>query len=114
MATETRSRPVDLVVSDIDGTLVTKAKVVTPRARAAIEAMKARGTHFSVASARPPIGLKRIIEMAGIDAPVGSVNGGAIIRPDLSMIEAKAVPPEAVRTTVAMLREQRIDAWLFT
>jgi Cof subfamily protein (haloacid dehalogenase superfamily) len=114
MAPDQRSRPFDLVVSDIDGTLVTKAKEVTPRARAAIEAMKARGTHFSVASARPPIGLKRIIDIAGIDAPVGSVNGGAIIRPDLSIIETMTVPPEAVRITIAMLREQGIDAWLFT
>jgi Cof subfamily protein (haloacid dehalogenase superfamily) len=108
------AKPIRLVVSDIDGTLVTKAKVVTPRARAAIEAMKARGIHFSVASARPPIGLKTIIATAGIDAPVGAANGGAIIRPDLSVIETMVVPVEAVKLTVDMLREQGIDPWLFT
>jgi Cof subfamily protein (haloacid dehalogenase superfamily) len=108
------AKRIRLVVSDIDGTLVTKAKVVTPRARAAIEAMKARGIHFSVASARPPIGLKTIIATAGIDAPVGAANGGAIIRPDLSVIETMVVPVEAVKLTVDMLREQGIDPWLFT
>lgn len=109
-----RTGPIDLVVSDIDGTLVTKAKLVTPRTRAAIEAMKARGIHFSVASARPPVGLRQIIGMAGIEAPVGAVNGGAIIRPDLSVIESRTVPPEAALMAISMLREQGIDAWLFT
>ena len=105
---------ISLVVSDIDGTLVTKAKVVTPRARAAIQAMQKRGVQFSVASARPPAGLRDIIAMAGIDAPVGAVNGGAIIRPDLSIIETMTVPLEAARTTVSMLRAQGLDPWLFT
>ena len=105
---------IGLVVSDIDGTLVTKSKMVTPRARAAIEAMKARGIDFSVASARPPVGLKRIIELAGIVSPVGAANGGAIIAADLTVIETMYVPAEAVKKTVTILREQGIDAWLFT
>jgi Cof subfamily protein (haloacid dehalogenase superfamily) len=107
-------QPIRLVVSDIDGTLVTKAKVLTPRARAAIDSMKQRGIGFSVASARPPAGLRRIVEMTGIEMPVGSVNGGAIIRPDLTILETLLVPVDAVRMSIAMLRQQGIDAWLFT
>ena len=107
-------QPIRLVVSDIDGTLVTKAKVVTPRAHAALAAMKARGVGFAVASARPPIGLRSIIDTLGIEVPVGSVNGAAIIRPDLSIVQQALVPVEAVRTAVMMLRQQGIDAWLFT
>ena len=106
--------PIRLVVSDIDGTLVTRAKVVTPRARAAIETMKRRGIGFAVASARPPVGLRRIVDDLGIVVPVGAVNGGAIIRPDLTIVEKLDVPVEAVRTTVSILRQQGIDAWLFT
>ena len=108
------ARPIRLVVSDIDGTLVNKAKVVTPRAHAAIEALRQRGIPLAVASARPPIGLRSIVAALGITAPVGAVNGGAIIRPDLSIVDQLAVPVDAVALCVHLLREQGIDAWLFT
>lgn len=107
-------RPIRLVVSDIDGTLVTKAKVITPRARAAIEEVKRRGIGFAVASARPPVGLRSIIADLDITVPVGAVNGGAIVRPDLTIIERQVVPREAVHKTVSILRRQGIDPWLFT
>lgn len=107
-------RPIRLIVSDIDGTLVTKAKVVTPRARAAIDEAKRRGIGFAVASARPPVGLRSIIADLGITVPVGAVNGGAIVRPDLSIVEQQVVPPDAVEKTVSILRRQGIDPWLFT
>ena len=44
--------PIRLVVLDIDGTLVTPDKVITPRALAAVEALDAAGIAFSVVSAR--------------------------------------------------------------
>ncbi len=106
--------PVELVVSDIDGTLVNKAKVLTPRAHAALEALKRRGIGFSVASARPPVGLRHIVDRLGIEVPVGAVNGAAIIRPDLSIIEEMLLPAEAARLSIELLRQQGIDAWLFT
>lgn len=107
-------QPILLIVSDIDGTLVTKAKVLTPRARAAIDEAKRRGIGFAVASARPPVGLKSIIADLGITVPVGAVNGGAIVRPDLSIVEQQVVPRDAVDRTVSILRRQGIDPWLFT
>lgn len=108
------TKPIALVVSDIDGTLVNKAKVLTPRVRAALEALKARGIGFSVASARPPAGLRKIVDALGIENPVGAVNGGAIIRPDLSVISEMVVPVDAVRVAVDILRREGIDPWLFT
>ncbi len=108
------AQPIALVVSDIDGTLVNRAKELTPRARAAIEALKARGIGFTVTSARPPVGLRSIVERLGIAVAVSAVNGGAIIRPDLSIIEEKLLSPEASALAVKLLRENGIDAWLFT
>ncbi len=106
--------PIRLIVSDIDGTLLTKAKEITPRARAAIDEAKRRGIGFAVASARPPAGLRRIIEAMGIVVPVAAVNGGAIIRPDLTVIDTMLVPPEAVMKTVSILRREGLNPWLFT
>ena len=108
------SRPIRLVVSDIDGTLVNKAKVLSPRGKAAIEALKERGVGFTVTSARPPVGLRHIIDLLGLEVPVAAVNGGALVNPDLTVIEAKLLAPSAARKAVELLRQQGIDAWLFT
>lgn len=108
------AEPIRLVVSDIDGTLVNHAKVLSPRGRAAIGALKAKGIGFTVTSARPPVGLRHIIDMLGIEVPVAAVNGGALVNPDLSIIEEKLLSPQAAWTAIALLRQQGIDAWLFT
>ncbi len=108
------STPVRLVVSDIDGTLVDKAKRLTPRAGAAVAALKQRGIGFTVVSARPPVGLRHIIDLLGLEVPVAAVNGAALINPDLSIIEERLLPPQATNDAVRLLRAQGIDAWLFT
>ena len=55
------STKISAVVSDVDGTLVTDDKVLTPRAQAAVAALHARGIVFTVISARPPRGLRMLL-----------------------------------------------------
>ena len=107
-------QPIRLVVSDVDGTLVTRDKRLTDRTRAAIEALRKRGVAFTIISARPPLGVHKLIDRLSLTGPVGAVNGGALIRPDLTIIERKYVPEDAARTSVEFLRQQGIDPWLFT
>lgn len=106
-------KPVALVVSDVDGTLVTRDKRITPRARKAIDDLRARGVGFTIISARPPLGVHKLVETLRLAGPVAAVNGGALIRSDLSIVERKFVDPEAARTSIAYLRENGIDPWLF-
>lgn len=106
--------PVRLVLSDIDGTLVNRAKQLTPRARAAIAALDAAGIAFTVTSARPPAGLRPIIDLLGLKVPVAAVNGGAIIAPDLTIIEEKRLPPAAGERAIDAMRARGIEPWLFT
>lgn len=106
--------PVRLVVSDIDGTLVNRAKIVTARARRALAALASAGVGFTVTSARPPVGLRDLIADLGIKDPVAAVNGGAILSPDLVAVSVRLVPVEAARRAVALLRDEGMDPWLFT
>jgi hydroxymethylpyrimidine pyrophosphatase-like HAD family hydrolase len=55
-------RRVSLVVTDVDGTLVTHDKVLTPRAMEAVERLHASGIAFSICSSRPPFGLRMMVE----------------------------------------------------
>ncbi|HTV88185.1 MAG TPA: HAD-IIB family hydrolase, partial [Stellaceae bacterium] len=94
-------RRVSLVVSDVDGTLVTRDKVLTPRAAAAVARLHAAGIAFSICSSRPPFGLRMLIEPLQLRLPLGGYNAGAIVNPDLSVVEQQLLPPAAAREAVA-------------
>ncbi|MBV9861422.1 MAG: HAD family hydrolase [Alphaproteobacteria bacterium] len=102
-----------LVISDVDGTLVTTDKVLTPRAIAAVVRLKERGIAFSICSSRPPFGLRMMIEPLQLELPFGGYNAGAIVEPDFTVVEAKLIPPEAARRAVETFHENGIDCWVF-
>ena len=108
-------RKVSLVVSDVDGTLVTTDKALTPRAIAAVARLHERGIHFSICSSRPPFGQRMLIEPLRLALPFGGYNGGSIVNPDLSPVEQKLLAPDAARDTVALLEEHGVTSiWVFT
>lgn len=109
-------RRVSLVVSDVDGTLLTQAKVLTPSAVAAVERLHAGGIAFSICSSRPPFGLRNLVAPLRLDLPFGGYNGGAIVEPDLpvlTVVEQVLIPADAAKQAVALFREHGIDCWLF-
>lgn len=105
--------PIALLLSDVDGTLVTTEKVLTPRTRAAVRALGAAGIGFAITSSRPPRGMAMLIEPLGITTPIAGFNGGVITRPDLTPIEQHFVAPEIGRRAVALMQESGLDAWVF-
>src|SRR5260221_28501 len=60
-----RGKPSDtisLVIADVDGTLVTEQKELTPRAQAAVRALRQAGIDFAITSGRPPRGMAMLVE----------------------------------------------------
>ena len=105
---------ITLVVSDVDGTLVTTQKRVTERTRAAVAALHAQNIRFTVVSSRPPFGLRMLIDMLGITAPVAAFNGGAIASPALQILNQCSIAGDVAREVVAFLDAQRVGVWVFT
>jgi len=103
-----------LLLADVDGTLVTKDKILTPRAIAAVEKMRAKNIIFAITSGRPPKGMQMLIEPLGIDTPIAGFNGGLWVKPDLSIIEARVLPREVAARTVALLAEAELDVWVYS
>jgi Cof subfamily protein (haloacid dehalogenase superfamily) len=101
------------VVSDVDGTLVTDDKRLTGRARAAAAELRASGIIFSIISARPPRGLRMLLDPLGITTPVSGFNGGVITTPDLSVITEHLLSPGTARHAVEMLDAQQVQVWIF-
>ena len=105
---------ISLLVSDIDGTLVTNDKRLTEGAIQAAERLAAAGVRLSLVSSRPPMGFAHLRDALRLTAPLGAFNGGVIINPDLSIIERSLVPEDDAAIALAAFAEFKIDGWLFS
>ena len=86
--------PISAVLTDVDGTLVTKDKVLTTRAREAVQSLRDRGIAFTITSGRPPFGMESLVEPLGLTMPMAAV-GMSLIEPWPRMTVAPAIAPEA-------------------
>jgi len=105
---------IDLVVSDVDGTLLTKDKILTEAAKAAVRRLHEAGIGFTITSSRPTIGMGFLIEPLQITLPIGAFNGSSIVDPQLEPIEQHLIPLPAVHRCLDLLNEFGVDIWLFT
>ena len=108
------AKSISLVLADVDGTLVTKEKLLTERAIRAVHTLKQRGIRFAITSGRPPKGMGMVIEPLAIAEPVAGFNGGMFVKPDFEIIEAKTLPRDVAEKTVALLRDHKVDVWVYS
>ena len=106
-------KKISILLADVDGTLVTKEKLLTARAITAVHKLRERGIRFAITSGRPPRGMSMVIEPLKIDTPIAGFNGGLIVSPDMSVIESKNLSREAAEKTVASLRKHNLDVWVY-
>jgi hypothetical protein len=98
----------------VDGTLITSAKALAPSTIRVTRTLKERGIALAITSSRPPRGLLQFIEALEIDTPTGSFNGGAFVKPDLTVIAQSVLPAELAERVVAMMRGQGLDVWTYS
>ncbi len=104
---------ISALISDVDGTLVTKDKVLTRRAREAVAALHERGIAFAITSARPPRGMAMLAEPLGLTTPIAGFNGGVIVWPDFSVIEEHLLPGEVARRAIDVIAAIGAQTWAF-
>jgi Cof subfamily protein (haloacid dehalogenase superfamily) len=102
-----------LVVADVDGTLVTPEKLLTPWARAVVRRIIEAGIGFTITSGRPPRGMKMLIDELQLQNPIAAFNGGVVVRPDLSVIRERLVPETAAQPVIDVLTTHKLDVWLY-
>jgi Cof subfamily protein (haloacid dehalogenase superfamily) len=103
-----------LVVSDVDGTLVTHDKRLTDGAKRAVQRLHDAGIGFTITSSRPPVGMRFLIEPLAITLPVGPFNGSSIVDTKLRPIEQHLIPAAAAQRSIEVLDQFGVDVWLFT
>jgi Cof subfamily protein (haloacid dehalogenase superfamily) len=111
-----RPRParISLLLADVDGTLVTKDKVLTDRAQNAVRAMRQHGIEFAVTSGRPPKGMSMLIEPLAIETPIAGFNGGLFTRADLSIIESHTLEAGAAHKAAEIIEQEGLDVWIYS
>jgi Cof subfamily protein (haloacid dehalogenase superfamily) len=105
--------PIRLLLSDVDGTLITTDKVLTTETVRAVEQLREHDVMFSITSARPPRGFSMFVDPLGLVAPLGAFNGGLMVRPDMSPISELPIDSSIVESVIEALRSSGVSIWVY-
>jgi len=109
-----RVSSIRLLVADVDGTMVTRNKVLTPRACAAVDRLRKAGVELAITSGRPPRGMAMLVEPLGLTTPIAAFNGAMYIKPDLTTVIQQCTLPLAVaKEVVDNLLGAGLDVWVY-
>lgn len=107
------SKKIKLLVSDIDGTLITSQHKITPEAFAAAQKLKAAGIHLCLVSSRPPRGIQMFFKELNISTPFAALNGGEIVSNDGAVISSLAMSAQDASEVFELLHKHDVKAWVF-
>jgi len=105
---------VRLVIADVDGTLVTQDKVLTPRATDAVKKLHDGGILFGITSGRPPKGMRMLIEPLQLTEPLAGFNGGVVVNPDLVPLSKHLLPADVATEAVQLIVQHGLDIFLYS
>ncbi|HKE88155.1 MAG TPA: Cof-type HAD-IIB family hydrolase [Vicinamibacterales bacterium] len=106
--------PIAALLADVDGTLITKEKVLTARTVDAVKRLRERGVVFCVTSGRPPRGLRMFVEPLELTIAMAGFNGGVIVHPDLSIIDEKPLPVDLPTPVIDTMHAHGLDVWVYS
>lgn len=103
-----------LAIADIDGTLVTKEKLLTLRSAQAVRRMSEAGIIFGVTTGRPPAGVRMLLEPLPALRFIAGFNGGIVVSRDFKVFKQNLLPAAAAEQVVQVILEHNMDVWLYT
>jgi Cof subfamily protein (haloacid dehalogenase superfamily) len=105
---------ISLVLADVDGTLLTEEKVLTPRAAAAVKALHNADIAFAITSGRPPRGMAMLTGPLALRTPIAGFNGGIFVKPDMTVIEERVLAADAAARALEIIFRNGMDAWVYS
>lgn len=105
---------IELLIADVDGTLVTSDKRLTAEAIAAAAALQRAGVQLMITSGRPARGLEMLIEPLGLTTPIAAINGGIFVAPDLTVLESWTIAAELVHEVHKLLVGHGMSVWAYS
>jgi Cof subfamily protein (haloacid dehalogenase superfamily) len=112
-STRKRAR-IRLLIADIDGTLVTKQKLLTSRSVEAVQRLNNAGILFGITTGRPPAGARMLVDSLPSLKFIAGFNGGIVVRRDFSLFKQNLLAPATAKQVVQMILDHQMDVWLYT
>ena len=102
-----------LLLADVDGTLVTKEKILTDRAREAVKKLRAAGIEFAITSGRPPRGMAMLTGPLALTTPIAAFNGGLYVKEDMTIIDQRVLNRDVVAPVIKIIEDHHLDVWIY-
>jgi Cof subfamily protein (haloacid dehalogenase superfamily) len=102
-----------LLLSDVDGTLVTSDKVLTERSIQSVDQLREAGILFALTSSRPPGGLAMYAEPLKLTTPISAFNGGLVTTPSMQVTDELTIDDDVIHPLLAMLDELGLSIWVY-
>jgi hypothetical protein len=102
-----------LLLSDVDGTLVTPNKVLTERSVDAVNQLRDAGILFALTSSRPPRGLAMFAEPLQLTTPISAFNGGFVMTPTLQVTDELTIDDDVIQPMLALIDDHGPSVWVY-
>jgi Cof subfamily protein (haloacid dehalogenase superfamily) len=105
--------PIALVISDIDGTLITSNHEVTEATKAAAAKLYERGIELSLASSRPPRSIVPLADALNLRGPFAAFNGALAVKRNGEVLARSVLAPEIIARVKGIADHFGIGVWLY-
>lgn len=105
--------PIALVISDIDGTLITSNHEIAESTRQAAMRLYERGLNLSLCSSRPPRSIRPLAETLALQSPFAAFNGALIVTADGEVKLRSTISPAVIAHVKAIADDLSIGVWLY-
>ncbi|MEK6299911.1 MAG: HAD family hydrolase [Acidobacteriota bacterium] len=102
---------ISLVISDIDGTLITSNHEMTEATKTAASELAKRGIALSLASSRPPRSIKPLAEALGLRTGFAAFNGALVVTASGEVLASSVIPPITTARVKAIADEFGLSVW---
>lgn len=94
-----------ILFTDIDGTLLDSHGQVPPATRTSLAQLQEQGVPVVLCSARPPVGVRKVAALAGIQGPVVCYSGSLALDQDGAVLAQAGIPGQLALDFKAFARE---------
>ena len=104
---------ISLVISDIDGTLITSNHEVTEATKVAARELHDRKIALSLASSRPPRSIRPLAEALALRSGFAAFNGALVLTAAGEILASSAIPPVTTARVKAIADEFGLNVWAY-